>query len=35
MERGSDKIDYMKIGLIALSTFLSDFPLVIETSILK
>lgn len=35
MERGSCKMDCMKIGLIAVSTVLSDFHLVVETNILK
>lgn len=35
MERGSHKMDYMKIGLIAVSTVLSDFNLAVETNILK
>lgn len=34
MEKGSHKIDYMKIGLI-VSTVLLDFHLIVETNILK
>lgn len=33
MERGGHKIDYMKIGLTVVSTFLSDIHLVVETNI--
>lgn len=35
MKRGSHKINYMKIGLIVVTTFLTDFHLVVETNILK
>lgn len=35
MERGNHKIDDMENGLVAVSTSLSKFHLVVETNILK